>query len=150
MSSDQPSSFDPVDVHASLALAALALLTFGRAAGFDFVSFDDSAVLLAHPEASAAAGHTNVLQGRAYLVRNAPTDVGANEVSAGGELMLLIVTSVEQITTTPTALLGIGTNGSGEGFAAADLYRIEGHPLIKDNVKADIDPATITLSKRVL
>jgi hypothetical protein len=37
------------DVLVSLALAALALTVFARSAGFDFVSFDDPAVLLAHP-----------------------------------------------------------------------------------------------------
>jgi len=40
---------DRVDVWLSLGLAAIALAVFGRAAGFDFVSFDDPAVVLAHP-----------------------------------------------------------------------------------------------------
>jgi hypothetical protein len=108
-------------------------------------------VALSHPKVKAAGSHTNVLQGRAFLVRNAVTNVGATEVSAGGELMLLVVTMVQQLTDTsdhPGEIL-IGTNGSGEGYAAADLYRIDGHPLVADNVRM-ITNANIALSKRVL
>ena len=94
--------------------------------------------------------HTNVLVGRAMLVRNAVTNVGATEVSAGDELMLLVITNV--VRPTPGAPvpgdITIGTQGSGEGYAAADLYRIDGHPLTRNNVHMNIDPATIALSKR--
>lgn len=104
-----------------------------------------------NPSITSAAGHTNVIEGRAFLVRNAVTTVGATEVSSGSELMLLVVTAVQQLknTTPRPGLVAIGTNGSGEGFASADLYRIEGHPLMSDNVRYLIDP-TIPLSKRVL
>lgn len=104
------------------------------------------------PGIQAAASHTNVLEGRAYLVRNAVTNVGATEVSAGGELMMLVVTNVRQLKDLDPhdGIVLIGTNGTGEGYAAADLYRIEGHPLVCDNVRLIIDPATIPLSRRVL
>jgi len=94
--------------------------------------------------------HTNVLMGRAMLVRNAPTNVGATEVSAGDELMMLVITNVVRPTVgTPIpGDIAIGTNGKNEGYSAADLARIEGHPLVRNNVRLTIDPSTITLSKR--
>jgi hypothetical protein len=99
---------------------------------------------------TAAASHTNVIQGRAMLVRNTVTNVGTNEVSAGDELMMLILTNVQQLKTSseqPGKIL-IGTNGAGEGYSAADLYRIGGHPMIRDNIRMNIDPATIQLSRK--
>ncbi len=99
--------------------------------------------------ANAPEGHTNIIHGRAYLVRNYPTSVGANEVSSGSELMLLVVTQVKPIIGGVFSdTVFIGTNGSGEGYAAADLYRIEGHPMLRDNVRVFIDPSTIALAKR--
>lgn len=98
-----------------------------------------------------ASAKTNVLSGRAFLVRNTLTSVGANEVSSGDELMMLVVTNVQRLTTTSTvsAVTRVGTNGTGEGYAAADLYRIEGHPLVCDNIKMDVDPSAITLTNKV-
>jgi hypothetical protein len=103
------------------------------------------------PSVQAAAGHTNVVEGRAYLVRNAVTNVGSTEVSAGGELMMLIITTVQMLkdTSAHSGSVFIGTNGSNEGYAAADLYRIEGHPLVNDNIRMIIDPNSIPLSNRV-
>lgn len=91
-----------------------------------------------------------VLTGVAMLVRNTVTDVGANEVSAGGELMMVIVTTVNQLDMTNQSLLTVvnGTNGTNEGASAADLYRLEGRPLLRDNVRLDIDPSEIVLSRR--
>jgi len=99
---------------------------------------------------TSPSGMTNVLQGRAYLVRNSPTSVGAQEVSAGDELMMLIVTTVQRLSDTSQhpGMLQISTNGSFEGYSAADLYRLDGHPLTNDNVRLDTNPATITLSRR--
>ena len=93
-------------------------------------------------------GHTNVLVGRAFLVRNTVTDIGSSEVSAGDELMMLIVTTVLRLTNTSQTLAECicGTNGSYEGYSAADLYRISGHPLLVDNVRNDLNPATILLA----
>lgn len=91
---------------------------------------------------------TRVLVGRAFLVRNAPTLVGAVQVSGGDELMLAVTTEVMELGTTPIeAMLLIGTNGSGEGYAAADLYRIEGHPLLANHTFYDVDPNTIELPR---
>ena len=91
---------------------------------------------------------TRVLVGRAFLVRNAPTLVGATQVSGGDEVMLAITTEVMELGTTPIeALILIGTNGSGEGSAAADLYRIEGHPLLANHTFYDVDPSAIELPR---
>jgi len=100
--------------------------------------------------ASAWSDRVTALQGRAFLVRNTVTNVGTNEVSAGDELMLLILTNVLRLTfgaLDPARIL-IGTNGAGEGYAAADLYRIEGHPLVSDHVKMIIDPSSIQLPRK--
>jgi hypothetical protein len=89
---------------------------------------------------------SRVLVGRAFLVRNAPTSVGATEVSGGDELMMAITTQVMELGTAPIeAMILLGTNGSSEGFAAADLYRIEGHPIITNHTFYDVDPSTIQL-----
>lgn len=107
-------------------------------------------VTVQHPNVQAPDGHSNVIEGRAFLVRNYTTSVGANEVSPGGELMMLIVTNISQLkdTNTHAGIVSIGTNGTGEGFAAADLFRIDGHPMLRDNVRLVVDPTTILLSKR--
>jgi hypothetical protein len=86
---------------------------------------------------------------RAYLVRNAVTNVGATEVSAGSELMLLIQTTAAVPGSTPSPWnTVIGTNGTGEGFSAADLYHIEGKPLTSDFRRVVIDPSAIPLTLR--
>ena len=97
------------------------------------------------------AAHSNVLHAKAFLVRNTVTTYGATEVSAGDELMMLIVTSTSRVLSSNTnSLVMIGTNGTMEGYSAADLYRIEGRPLMVDNVRLDIDPNTITLPNRAM
>ncbi len=81
-----------------------------------------------------------VLVCRAYLVRNEPTYVGATQVSAGGELMLYVVTNVAELGPSNTAAaIAIATSGVGEGYAAADLYRINGHPLEYPGLVTDTD-----------
>ena len=102
------------------------------------------------PALSGPHGHTNVLSGKAMLVRNTVTSVGASEVSAGDELMMLIVTTVQFKTSSTNTenVVFIGSNGVAEGYAAADIYRIEGRPLLVDSDRYDIDPTTITLSNR--
>jgi len=96
------------------------------------------------------SAETNVLAGTAMLVRNHVTNIGATEVSAGDELLMLIVTSANRLETQGTQLQSLcGSNGSGEGRAAADFYRIEGHPLVRDHVRVEIDPNTITLARKV-
>ncbi len=107
-------------------------------------------VIVQEPSVTAPDAHTNVIVGRAYLVRNYTTSVGANEVSPGGELMMLIVTNVERLTDpfTHPGFINVGTNGTGEGYAAADFYRIDGHPMLRDNVRLLVDPTQIALSPR--
>jgi hypothetical protein len=100
--------------------------------------------------AISAAPRVNVLTGTAYLVRNTVTNVGATEVSAGDELMMLIVTSAEKLSASnQPAVMMISTNGTNEGYAAADLFRLEGRPLVSDNFKTEIEPSTITLTERL-
>lgn len=101
----------------------------------------------------AADTRTNVLVGRAYLVRNAVTNVGLTEVSAGNELMMLIQTTAIAVTHDTTAMgqgevTMLGTNGAFEGNSAADLYRIEGRPLTTDFRRIVVDPSTIPLTRR--
>jgi len=92
---------------------------------------------------------TNLITGRAFLVRNSVTNVGANEASAGDELMMLVVTNASRLSNDGyTSEVIIGTNGTREGYAAADLYRIEGHPLVSNHVHYDVDPNTITVANR--
>ena len=102
------------------------------------------------PSVTAAAGHTNIIQGRAMLVRNAVTYVGTAEVSAGDELMLLLITTVQQLkdANEHEGRVAIGTQGLFEGYSAAGLCRIEGHPLTRNNVRMQIDPSSIALARR--
>lgn len=90
------------------------------------------------------------LTGRAFLVRNTVTAVGANEASAGDELMLLVMTtSVPGNAEHPVPAVSIiGTNGTAEGYSAVDLYRIEGHPLVSNYVRYEVEPSTIQLSNK--
>jgi len=100
--------------------------------------------------AGTSPSFSTVLAGSAYLVRNTVTNIGSTEVSAGGELMLLVVTSGTQLKTGTTRNIVIqsGTNGTGETVSAVDLYRLPGHPLVSDNVRFDVDPTSIDLAKK--
>lgn len=98
-----------------------------------------------HPSSPA------VLNGVAMLVRNVPTSIGANQVSAGSEIMMLIVTTANWLGTSgrQTRVVACGTNGTGEGHSSADLYRVEGRPLVSDNVRITVDPSAVTLSRSI-
>ena len=100
------------------------------------------------PVINSAAGHTNVLNVRAMLVRNAVTLYGSSEVSAGDELMLLVVTTAQLVVNQSMGVVQIGTNGFGEGDSSVDLYHLDGRPLLNDHVRLDIDPSFIVLSNR--
>jgi hypothetical protein len=96
-----------------------------------------------------SSSYEGVLTGTACLVRNTVTSVGATEVSAGGELMLLITTTATNLSNAAKDLqVFLGTNGTGEGHSAADLYRLPSHPLEVDNVRGDTDPSSIVLAKK--
>lgn len=90
-----------------------------------------------------------VLSGVAMLVQNDVTNIGSTEVSAGGELMMVIATSVRILPNegSQPLMVRVGTNGSNEGYAAADIFRIEGHPIERDHVRATVDPSGTPLSK---
>jgi hypothetical protein len=98
-------------------------------------------VACVNPTVKAPQGRTNVLSGRAMLVRSFPTDAGGSEVSVGDELLLLIITTVTRLTDTNNrpAFVTIGTNGTQEGYSAADYYRLEGHPLIRNHNRLIVD-----------
>lgn len=103
------------------------------------------------PSSQTAATSGGILSGVAYLVRNMPTSVGANEVSAGGEIMMLVVTTARTQKSNAQGTqntVQMGSAGSGEGFSAADLYRISGHPLTNDSARSSIDPLEITLARK--
>jgi len=104
-----------------------------------------------YEEAGTSTTYPVVLSGTAYLIRNTVTAIGSTEVSAGSEIMMVLVTYGKWLAPGESTDLSIlsGTNGTGEGYSAVDLYRIEGRPLVVDNVRVEIDPSTITLSKRV-
>ncbi len=93
------------------------------------------------------SNHANVLYVKAMLVRNTVTSVGAAEVSAGDELMLLIATTVARGVDADFAKLRVGTNGLGEGYSAVDLFRLPGRPLEVDHTRMDVDLTTIDLSR---
>jgi hypothetical protein len=88
-----------------------------------------------------------VLAGRAFLVRNWEEEAYAGDQtrSWGGELQMVVLT--EGIVgsgpgcRTGYALSGkIGPTGWGEGFAAADRYRLEGKPMFQGHSREPISP----------
>lgn len=107
-------------------------------------------IVVYHPNSTAPASHTNILHGRAFLVRNTVTTVGATEVSAGDELLMLVVTTGQMLgdSQAHASLLGCGTNGFMEGYSAADIYRLDGRPLVRDNIRPEIDPSAINLPRK--
>ena len=75
-----------------------------------------------------------VLAGRAYLVRNYPETAFGAQTSHGDEIQMVIVTrgimGESLACEEGYALVGqISPTGYGDGYAAADRYRLEGHPL---------------------
>ena len=101
------------------------------------------------PPAGISSSWAGVLVGMAYLVRNTVTAIGAAEVSAGSELMMVVTTTAIQLASSGKDLkILAGTNGTGEGYAAVDLYRLQGHPLVRDNVRFEADPSSIELPKK--
>lgn len=94
-----------------------------------------------------------VIVGKALLVRNFPEEAfsPARETSAGDEIQLVILTyahygngnSVEE----GLKLQGIiSSTGFGEGYAAADRYRLNGHPMLKSNTRVTRDPSSVELA----
>ena len=75
-----------------------------------------------------------VLVGIACLVRTVEEQHDGVVIHRGGELQLVVSTSVEYNTVSSSVLKNlhsrIGHNGVGEGFSAVDRYRIKGHPLV--------------------
>jgi hypothetical protein len=90
----------------------------------------------------------NVLGGMAFLVRNQVTSIGATEVSAGDELMMVVLTTGFRSDSLleSFSLTAISTAGTAEGLSASDLYHVQGRPLLRDNEKVEIDPNSFALS----
>jgi len=109
-----------------------------------FAGGDVGALLPASSTASTSGG---ILSGIAMLVRNNVTSVGATEVSAGDELMLLIATTARAQGSAGTInTVQVSTSGTGEGYSAVDLYRISGHPITNDASREVLDPTTLKLA----
>lgn len=88
-----------------------------------------------------------VLAGKALLVRNYSEQAftANNQVSYGGEIQMVILTQAifgkGTEHTSSVSLTGtISPTGYGEGYAAADRYRLEGKPLIAGSVSEPPDP----------
>lgn len=89
------------------------------------------------------------LAGRAFLVKNFPEEAfsGGETTSHGDELQMLIVTQGILGTGSPAwddyntlSLSGmIGPTGYGEGYAAADRYRLEGKPFSSGHLRESED-----------
>lgn len=113
---------------------------------FSIAGGDLGAIL---PHSAAATTSGGVLSGLALLVRNLPTSVGANEVSAGNELMLLVITTARAQGSGGTInAVQINGSGTGEGYSAATLYRIAGHPLTNDSARSTVDPDDVVLARK--
>lgn len=94
-----------------------------------------------------------VLAAKAILVRNFPETALATPVkfSDGDEIQMLVITygilgdgtSVENGVTLSGA---ISPTGYGEGYAAADRYRLNGHPMLRGQTRKTPNPATIALT----
>jgi hypothetical protein len=111
-----------------------------------FVGGDFGATL---PSSLAASTSGGVMSGVALLVRNTQTNIGAQEASAGQELLMLVVTTARPQGVSGTVnAVQCSTSGSGESYSAADVYRIPGHPLTNDSARPMVDPATITLARK--
>lgn len=90
-----------------------------------------------------------VLAGRAFLVKNFPEEAfsGNETTSHGDELQMLIVTQGVLGSGSPawgdyqTLLLSgmLSPTGYGEGYAAADRYRLEGKPFSAGHLRASAD-----------
>jgi hypothetical protein len=96
-----------------------------------------------------------VLVCRAMLVRNfyeeAKPGGGPFKVSDGDEIQMVVVTSglMGDNLTTPEGLTLSGTcspAGYGEGYAAADRYRLNGKPMFRGFTQQVADPAGVTLA----
>ena len=92
-----------------------------------------------------------VLACRALLVRNFHEEVGAVVPSEGDEIQMVIATygilgDNHQPTQGYTLGGMISPSGYGEGYAAADRFRIAGRPMFKGNNRKVPDPSTVTLA----
>lgn len=99
------------------------------------------------PEGAQPVLKGAALAGRAFLVRNFPEDAySGNETRSHGDELQMVVLTSGVVGHGPDcghgyALDGqIGPTGFGEGFAAADRYRLEGKPMNAGHTRSSSDP----------
>jgi hypothetical protein len=101
------------------------------------------------PDRSVLKG--GVLACKAMLVRNLPeTAFASNSVTSHGDEVQMVVVTYGLVGDVSTLEGEISPTGYGEGYAAADRYRIEGRPLIKAPVRTypnlDASPAVFPVT----
>jgi len=100
-----------------------------------------------YPEGAEPVLKGAVLAGRAFLVRNWPETAfsGSNRRSYGDEVQMVVLTA-GTVGSGPQCESGyaldgqIGPTGYGEGFCAADRYRLEGKPQMNGHSLTPVDP----------
>ena len=94
-----------------------------------------------------------VLAGRAMLVRNFPeTAFNTNDVTTQGDEIQMVILTYGVFGDGSTQSDGltlkaqISPTGYGDGYAASDRYRLNGHPMFKSDTRNHKDPATVPLA----
>jgi len=98
------------------------------------------------------AAKSSVMIGHALLVRSYPEEVSGNEVTAGDELQMVVMTHCykpSQISSSAEVSIMNSPTGTGEGYSAVDRFRLEGHPLILNRTRYEPDTSAVTLAKKV-
>jgi hypothetical protein len=92
-----------------------------------------------------------ILTGKALLVRNYPeTAFATNDTPSQGDEIQMVILTYGILGNGRTQLDGvqldgvIGVTGYGEGYAAADRYRIEGKPMYHGHSRTAPDPDSVT------
>jgi len=96
--------------------------------------------------------HSSIMFGVALLVRSFPEQVSGEEVMAGDELQMVVITQAfkpSMVDSEPEISLAHSTTGSGEGYTAVDRFRLSGYPLVSNRTRYEPDTSAITLAKKV-
>jgi hypothetical protein len=94
-----------------------------------------------------------VLTAKALLVRNFPEEglSNPNKFSDGDEIQMIIITfgilgNGDTVAQGVTLAGSISPTGYGEGYAASDRYRINGHPMFRGHSRQHRDPDAVVLT----
>ncbi len=90
------------------------------------------------PKARPNTESGSVLFCTAYLVRSRPESTVSNEVHAGNELQMVVVTQAAPAYFRDSDIVH-SASGAGEGYSAVDRFRILGRPLEKRRGKVDMN-----------